>query len=54
MSDVYQIPGLLITALCHVIVIYYLSEHKYPKRDLHFTAVCMQPVLLVLAAMGMQ
>ncbi len=32
MSDVYQIPGLLITALCHVIVIYYLSEHKYPKK----------------------
>ena len=32
MSCLYQISGLLITALCHVIVIYYLSEHKYPKK----------------------
>lgn len=32
MSDVYQIPGLLITALCHVIVICYLSERKYSKK----------------------
>ncbi len=32
MSELYQIPGLLITALCHVIVICYLSEHKYSKK----------------------
>ena len=32
MSGPYQIPGLFITALCHVIVICYLSEHKYPKK----------------------
>lgn len=32
MSGLYQIPGLFITALCHVIVICYLSEHKYSKK----------------------
>ncbi len=32
MSGLYQIPGLCLTALCHVIVIYYMSEHRYSKR----------------------
>ena len=32
MSGLYQIPGLFITALCHVIVICHLSEHKYSKK----------------------
>lgn len=31
MNEVYQIPGLFLTALCHVIVVYYMSEHKYAK-----------------------
>ncbi len=31
MDGLYQIPGLLLTALCHVIVVYHMSEHKYPK-----------------------
>ncbi len=32
MNGVYQIPGLFLTALCHVIVVYYMSEHKFTKR----------------------
>ncbi len=32
MSGLYQIPGLLLTALCHVIVVYHMSDHKYSKR----------------------
>lgn len=32
MSGLYQIPGLVLTALCHVIVICYMAEHKYPKK----------------------
>ncbi len=32
MSGLYQIPGLFLTALCHVIVVYYMAEHKYSKR----------------------
>lgn len=32
MNGLYQLPGLLITALCHVIVICYLSERKYSKK----------------------
>ncbi len=31
MNGLYQIPGLLLTALCHVIVVYHMSEHKYSK-----------------------
>lgn len=32
MSGLYQIPGLFFTALCHVIVIYYVAEHKYSRQ----------------------
>ncbi len=32
MNGLYQIPGLFLTALCHVIVVYYMAEHKYSKR----------------------
>ena len=32
MSGLYQIPGLILTALCHVIVICHLSELKYSKK----------------------
>lgn len=32
MSGLYQIPGLFLTALCHIIVIYHMSEHKYSKK----------------------
>jgi len=31
MNGPYQIPGLLLTALCHVIIVYHMSEHKYSK-----------------------
>lgn len=32
MSGLYQIPGLVLTALCHVIVICYMAEHRYSQR----------------------
>lgn len=32
MSGVYQIPGLFLTALCHVIVAYYVNEQRYSKK----------------------
>lgn len=32
MSIPYQIPGLFLTALCHVIVIYHMLELRYAKR----------------------
>ena len=32
MSGYYQLPGLFLTALCHVIVIYYVAEHRYSKK----------------------
>jgi len=46
MKDLYQIPGLLLTALCHVIVIYYMSEHKYPKMRFMFYG-CLYAVCFV-------
>lgn len=32
MSGLYQLPGLLLTALCHAVVIYYMAEHRYSKK----------------------
>lgn len=32
MNGPYQIPGLFLTALCHVIVIFHMSEHKYSSK----------------------
>ena len=32
MSDVYQLLGLVLTALCHIIVAYYINEQKYSKK----------------------
>ncbi len=46
MNALYQIPGLLLTALCHVIVIYYMSEHKYPKMRFMFYG-CLYAVCFV-------
>lgn len=36
MNELYQIPGLFLVALCHIVIIYYLSEHKYSKRKFIF------------------
>lgn len=32
MNIPYQIPGLFLTVLCHVIVIYHMLEHRYTKK----------------------
>ena len=32
MSVFYQIPGIVVTALCHMIVIYYMAEHSYRRK----------------------
>lgn len=36
MNELYQVPGLFLVALCHIVIIYYLSEHKYSKRKYIF------------------
>ena len=36
MSGLYRIPGLFLTALCHVIVIYHMAEHRYSKKKFVF------------------
>ena len=32
MSGLYQLPGLFLTVLCHVIVIYHMAEHRYSGK----------------------
>ena len=32
MSGLYQLPGLFLTALCHVIIIYHMAEHRYSEK----------------------
>ena len=32
MSGSYQLPGLLLTALCHAVVICHMAEHRYSKK----------------------
>lgn len=32
MSGVYQLPGLILTVLCHTIVVYYVNEQRYSKK----------------------
>lgn len=32
----YQVPGLFLTALCHAIVIYYMSEYRYRMKNFVF------------------
>lgn len=41
MNIPYQIPGLFLTVLCHVIVIYHMLEHRYTKKGLSSIAVCI-------------
>ena len=32
MSDVYQLPGLILTVLCHIVVAWYVNEQKYSPK----------------------
>lgn len=36
MSGLYQLPGLFLTVLCHVIVIYHMLERKYVRGKFMF------------------
>ena len=36
MSELYQMPGLFLTVLCHAIVIYYMAEHRYARKRFVF------------------
>ncbi|MDE6319603.1 MAG: hypothetical protein K2M22_07845, partial [Lachnospiraceae bacterium] len=46
MSGLYQLPGLFLTALCHVIVIYYMAEHRYSKKKFVLYS-CIYAVIFV-------
>ncbi len=41
MNGLYQVPGLFLTALCHVVVLYYMSEHRYSrKKFVLYSCIC--------------
>ncbi len=46
MSGLYQLPGLLLTALCHVVVIYHMAEHRYSGKKFALYS-CIYAVVFV-------
>ena len=52
MSGLYQIPGLLLTALCHAIVICHLSELKYSKKKFTLTGCMYAASFVSMGAYG--
>lgn len=46
MSGVYQLPGLLLTVLCHAIVAYYVNEQRYSKK-IFVLCSCVYAVLFI-------
>lgn len=47
MSGVYQLPGLLLTVLCHTIVAYYVNEQRYSKKIFALIS-CLHAVVFVI------
>ncbi len=52
MNGLYQIPGLFLTALCHVIVVYYMSEHRYSRKKFMLYSLLYVVVFISLMAYG--
>jgi len=52
MHGLYQIPGLSLTALCHVIVVYYMLEQKYSKRKFMLYACIFSACFVGLMGYG--
>ena len=59
MSGLYQVPGLFLTALCHVVVIYHMLEHRYSKGKFvyisclyTFSFVCMGGYIYTVRGKG--
>lgn len=46
MSGVYQIPGLILTVLCHTMVAYYINEQRYSKK-IFVMISCFHAVLFI-------
>ncbi|MBD5457271.1 MAG: GHKL domain-containing protein [Lachnospiraceae bacterium] len=52
MSGLYQIPGLLLTTLCHVIVICHMAEHRYSKKKFVLYSCIFAVVFVSLMGCG--
>lgn len=46
MSGVYQLPGLVLTVLCHIMVAWYVNEQKYSKK-IFVMISCLYAVMFV-------
>ncbi|MDE7266921.1 MAG: GHKL domain-containing protein [Lachnospiraceae bacterium] len=52
MSGLYRLPGLFLTALCHVIVIYHMAEHRYSKKKFVLYSCIFSVVFVSLMGYG--
>lgn len=52
MSGLYQIPGLILTALCHVVVVYHMAEHRYSRKKFVFYSCIYLVVFVSLMGCG--
>ncbi len=52
MNGLYQIPGLFLTSLCHVIVVYYMLEHRYSRKKFVFYSCIYAAVFISLMGYG--
>ena len=52
MSGLYQLPGLFFTVLCHVIVIYYMAEHRYSRKKFMLYSCIFTVVFVSLMGYG--
>ncbi len=52
MSELCRIPGLFLTSLCHVVVVYYLSEHKYSLKKYIYLSCIFTACFIGLGCCG--
>ncbi len=52
MNILYRLPGLFLVAVCHVFVIYYMSEHKYSIKKFMFCGGMFAACFVGLSSFG--
>ncbi len=52
MSVLYQVPGLFLTALCHIVVVYCISEHRYSRKKFALYSFIYAVVFISLMGYG--
>ena len=52
MNILYRLPGLFLVAVCHVFVIYFMSEHKYSIKKFMFCGGMFAACFVGLSSFG--